>query len=68
MQYSVGYKIDEQCVDEEDYVCLIASFETLDNAELFIKNCIPKQNQFRFFITVNNYRFYPISHKFEEIS
>lgn len=66
--YKVGYTVDE---DARHGIAahrrIIASFESIDNAEEFIKKCMPSENQDRFFITVNGYKFYPASHIFGKI-
>lgn len=66
--YKVGYTVDE---DARHGIAahhrIIASFESIDNAEEFIKKCMPSENQDRIFITVNGYKFYPVSHIFKKI-
>lgn len=64
--YKVGYRIDEDAAHGiKQCYRIIAAFDFLINAEDFIKNCIPAENQDRFFMLSNNTRYYPTTGNFE---
>lgn len=68
LNYSVGFRVNVNIKHGiNKHYRIIAAFENPTNAEDFIKNCIPEENQDRFFIMVNNKRFYPITKEVENI-
>lgn len=68
LYYKVGFKVNEDIPHGiEKHYRIVAAFENPSNAKDFIKNCIQKENQNRFFIEVNNRRFYPLTFETEEI-
>lgn len=66
LMYKVGYTVGKDAKHGIAAHCrIIASFEILDDAEEFVKKCMPSENQSRFFIIVNGCKFYPTTHIFE---
>lgn len=64
--YKVGYRIDEDAAHGIAHgYRIIAVFNCLIHAEDFIKNCIPAENQDRFFMLSNNTRYYPTTGEYE---
>lgn len=68
LNYSVGFRVNEDRAHGiKKHYRIVAAFENAINAEDFIKNCIQSENQDRFFVEVNNIRFYPITKEIEKI-
>lgn len=68
LNYSVGFRVNEDKAHGIDkHYRIIAAFENPTNAEDFIRNCMPEENQDRFFIIANDKRFYPITKEVENI-
>lgn len=69
LNWKVGYKVSENIEHGiKSHSAIVAAFEDPFMAEDFIKNCMPKENQDRFFVEGNNRRFYPTTKEIEEIA
>lgn len=69
LNFKVGFRTSEDIPHGiKKHYRIVAAFENSANAEDFIKNCIQKENQNRFFIEVNNRRFYPLTFETEGIN
>ena len=68
MNYKVCYRIDEDAAHGiKGSYRIIAAFDYTADAESFIENCIPRENQDRFFMLSNNTRYYPTTGNFENM-
>lgn len=67
LKWKVGYKVNEDMTHGiKSCYAIVATFEDPFMAEDFIKNCIPQENQERFFVEGNNRRFYPATKEVEK--